>query len=128
MGQQISRRSFLKGGLAVAAGAAAASIPGSEALAKPDETRQLATLLDISKCVGCGECVAACSEANAAKYPDPQKPFPKMYPPRAKVSDWSGKQDVDDRLTPYNWLFIQNASVEHAFFLLSKYVELNEEK
>ena len=112
MGQQISRRSFLRGGLAAAAGVAASSIPGSEALAKPDETRQLATLLDISKCVGCGECVAACSESNAAKYPNPQKPFPKMYPPRAKVSDWSDKQDVDDRLTPYNWLFIQNASVE----------------
>lgn len=112
MGQQISRRLFLKGGLAAAAGVAAAGIPGAEAVAKPDETRQLATLLDISKCVGCGECVAACSEANADKYPDPQKPFPKMYPPRAKVSDWSDKQDVDDRLTPYNWLFIQNATVE----------------
>ena len=112
MGQQISRRSFIKGGLAAAAGVAASGIPGSKAVAKPDETRQLATLLDISKCVGCGECVAACSEANAAKYPDPQKPFPKMYPPRAKVSDWSDKQDVDDRLTPYNWLYIQNASVE----------------
>ena len=112
MGQQISRRSFLKGGLAAAAGVATTTIPGSEAVAKPDETRQLATLLDISKCVGCGECVAACSEANADKYPDPQKPFPTMYPPRAKVSDWSDKQEVDDRLTPYNWLFIQNATVE----------------
>ena len=80
MGQQISRRTFLRGGLAAAAGVAASSIPGSEALAQPDETRQLATLLDISKCIGCGECVAACSEANADKYPDPQKPFPKKYP------------------------------------------------
>ncbi|MBW2428559.1 MAG: 4Fe-4S dicluster domain-containing protein [Deltaproteobacteria bacterium] len=111
MGQQISRRSFLKGGLAAAAGLAASRIPGSEAVAEPDETKQLATLLDISKCIGCGECVAACSEANADKYPVPQKPFPKMYPSRAKVSDWSDKQDVDDRLTPYNWLFIQHASV-----------------
>ncbi len=112
MGQKISRRSFLKGGLVAAAGAAAAGIPGSEALAKPDENKQLATLLDISKCIGCGECVAACSDVNADKYPSPQKPFPKMYPPRAKVSDWSDKQDVDDRLTPYNWLFIQYAAVE----------------
>ena len=112
MGQSISRRSFLKGSLAAAAGVAASGIPGSEAIAKPDETKQLATLLDISKCIGCGECVAACSEANADKYPDPQKPFPKMYPPRAKVSDWSDKKDVDDRLTPYNWLFIQHATIE----------------
>jgi Fe-S-cluster-containing dehydrogenase component len=112
MKQHISRRSFLRGGLAAAASVAAAGIPGSQALAEPDDRTQLATLIDISKCIGCGECVAACSEANANKFPDPQKPFPKMYPPRAKVSDWSDKQDVDDRLTPYNWLFIQHASVQ----------------
>jgi Fe-S-cluster-containing dehydrogenase component len=112
MGQQISRRSFLKGGLAAAAGVAASSIPGTEALAGPDESKQLATLIDISKCVGCEDCVEACAEANAEKYPDPQKPFPKMYPNRVPVEDWSEKQDVTDRLTPYNWLYIQHAAVE----------------
>jgi formate dehydrogenase iron-sulfur subunit len=112
MGQQISRRFFLKGGLAAAAGVAASSIPGSEALAGPDESKQLATLIDISKCVGCEDCVEACAEANAEKYPDPQKPFPTMYPNRVPVEDWSEKQDVTDRLTPYNWLYIQHAAVE----------------
>ena len=34
-----------------------------------------------------------------------------MYPDRVKVSDWSDKRDVMDRLTPYNWLFIQEATV-----------------
>jgi Fe-S-cluster-containing dehydrogenase component len=34
-----------------------------------------------------------------------------MYPSRVKVSDWSDKRDVTDRLTPYNWLFIQEATV-----------------
>ena len=111
METQISRRSFLKGGMAAAAGVAAAGVPGSQALAGPDESKQLATLIDISKCVGCEACVDACSEANAAKYPDPQKPFPKMYPNRVPVEDWSDKQDVNDRLTPYNWLFIQHADV-----------------
>jgi len=62
--------------------------------------------------VGCEACVEACSEVNAAKYPDPQKPFPKMYPNRVPVEDWSDKQDVNDRLTPYNWLYIQHADVE----------------
>jgi len=109
---KISRRSFLKGGMAAAAGAAAAGIPGIEALAGPDESKQLATLIDISKCIGCEACVDACAEANAAKFPDPQKPFPKMYPQRVPVEDWSEKQDVNDRLTPYNWLFIQHAEVE----------------
>ena len=112
MAQQISRRSFLKGGVAAAAGVAASSIPGTEALAGPDESKQLATLIDISKCVGCEACVDACSEANADKYPDPQKPFPKMVPNRVPVEDWSEKRDVNDRLTPYNWLFIQRTDVE----------------
>jgi formate dehydrogenase iron-sulfur subunit len=112
MGQQISRRSFLKGGVATAAGLAASGIPGTEALAGPDESKQLATLIDVSKCIGCEACVEACSEANAAKYPNPQKPFPRMYPDRVPVEDWSEKQDVNDRLTPYNWLFIQQAEVE----------------
>jgi Fe-S-cluster-containing dehydrogenase component len=112
MEQRISRRSFLKGGITAAAGVAASSIPASRALAAPDERKQLATLIDISKCIGCEACVEACSEANDKKYPDPQKPFPKMYPNRVPVEDWSEKQDVNDRLTPYNWLFIQHAEVE----------------
>ena len=112
MGQQISRRLFLKGGLATAAGLAASSIPGTAAAAEPEDGKQLATLLDIRKCIGCEACVEACSEVNFNKYPDPQKPFPKMYPNRVPVEDWSEKKDVNDRLTPYNWLFIQHAEVE----------------
>ena len=112
MEKQISRRAFLKGGMAAAAGVAAAGIPGTEALAGPDESKQLATLIDISKCIGCEACVDACSEVNADKYPNPQKPFPKMYPSRVPVEDWSEKQDVSNRLTPYNWLYIQRADVK----------------
>ena len=112
MGEQISRRSFLKGGLATVAGLAVSSIPRAAAAAKPDEGKQLATLLDIRKCIGCEACVEACSEVNVEKYPEPQKPFPKMYPNRVPVEDWSDKKDVNDRLTPYNWLFIQHAEVE----------------
>lgn len=111
MGQNISRRTFLRGGIAAAAGLAASSIPGTSAAVKLPEEQQLATLLDINKCVGCEACVEACNEVNAAKYPRPEKPFPKMYPARVPVEDWSEKQDVNDRLTPYNWLFIQHAIV-----------------
>lgn len=35
-----------------------------------------------------------------------------MYPNRVKVSDWSDKRDVTNRPTPYNWVFIQEATVE----------------
>jgi len=110
MKNKISRRSFLKGTMATACTLAAAGIPASAAGA--DGKEQLATLLDIRKCTGCEECVEACKEVNEKKYPDPKKPFPKMYPNRVPVMDWSEKQDVTDRLTPYNWLFIQSATVK----------------
>lgn len=109
MPRDISRRAFLKGGVAAACSLAATSVPA--AVAEPDSSVQLATLVDISKCIGCEECVIACQESNAAKYPRPQKPFPRMYPNRVPVQDWSEKQDETDRLTPYNWLFIQRAEV-----------------
>lgn len=110
MSNKLSRRSFLKGGLAAAGTIAASSLPVSANSAGTD--KHLATLLDIGKCVGCEACVEACSEVNAEKYPEPKKPFPKMVPKRVPVMDWSKKRDVNDRLTPYNWLFIQHATVE----------------
>ncbi len=110
MPKKISRRSFLKGGAVAACSLAVSSVPAVASQA--DSNEQLVTLIDISKCVGCEACVEACSETNFDKYPKPQKPFPKMYPQRVKVADWSDKQDVTDRLTPYNWLFIQYATVE----------------
>ncbi len=110
MKNKISRRSFLKGGLTAAGTIAAAGIP---ATVKADDSRHLATLIDISKCEGCEECVEACREAGTHKHPKPEKPFPKMYPDRVPVEDWSDKQDVTDRLTPYNRMYIQNATVNH---------------
>jgi Fe-S-cluster-containing dehydrogenase component len=110
MPKEISRRAFLKGGVAAACTLAATSVPSSGALASNDQ-QHLATILDIRKCIGCEGCVDACQESNAQKYPDPKKPFPEMYPKRVKVSDWSDKRDVTDRLTPYNWIYIQHALV-----------------
>ena len=105
--KKLSRRTFLK---ALGVGGAAAILPetagaASEPAANPalDAPRgdELCTLLDLSKCIGCGECVSACREVNAHKFPKPTKPFPKMIPSgRAKPEDWSDKQDVEDRLTP----------------------------
>lgn len=110
MNKKISRRSFLKGGLTAACTLAASSVPAVASTA--DQQEPLVTLLDISKCIGCEECVEACSETNSGKYPKPEKPFPKMVPKRVPIEDWSDKTDVTDRLTPYNWLYIQSADVE----------------
>jgi Fe-S-cluster-containing dehydrogenase component len=110
MTTKLSRRSFLKGGLAAVGTLAATSLPS--AASNDSGHSHLATLIDISKCIGCEACVLACNEVNLPKYPEPVKPFPKMIPKRVPVADWSEKQDVNDRLTPYNWLYIQHAAVE----------------
>ena len=112
MKKKISRRAFLKGSITVAGSVAASTTVVSAATALTKEKREpLVTLIDISKCIGCEECVYACQESNADKYPEPEKPYPKMYPSRVPVDDWSEKRDVTDRLTPYNWLYIQHADV-----------------
>lgn len=111
MSSHMSRRTFLKGGLA-AAGALGVSRLPLPATVKGADPKELATLIDIRKCIGCEACVEACRDVNAPKFPEPRKPFPKMYPTdRVKVADWSDKRGVTDRLTPYNWLTIQEATV-----------------
>lgn len=110
---KINRRHFLASGLIAAGGIVAApSTARTGAEVSPDNV-VLATLLDISKCIACGACVEACREVNGHKFPRPEKPFPIMYPAKVKVADWSERQDVDDRLTPYNWLYIQTAEGEY---------------
>ena len=65
MSKGISRRSFLQGSMAAGAAMAVSTIPG--VVHAKDDTTQLATLLDISKCIGCEACVEACEEVNSHK-------------------------------------------------------------
>ena len=62
----ISRRTFFQW---LGASTALSILPGTSEAATAGE--ELATVLDISQCVGCGSCVEACREVNQAKYPRP---------------------------------------------------------
>ncbi|KIX15266.1 4Fe-4S dicluster domain-containing protein [Dethiosulfatarculus sandiegensis] len=112
MPKSISRRSFLKGGVAAAATAAASTVAMPQAVQAADGT-ELCTLFDLEKCVGCEECVYACREEWQSSVPDPVKPMPKPFPERVPIEDWSNKKDVRDRLTPYNFLYIEFLEIEH---------------
>ena len=113
MSNVVSRRSFLKAGVMTAGAVASKAIP--KAVRAEDQDQELCTLLDIRKCIACEACVEACREVNEEKYPEPEGPMPDMLPrDRVKIADWSSeeKREITDRLTPYNWLFIQTAEGE----------------
>lgn len=112
MANAISRRNFLRGGLAAAAGVAASGVVLPQAV-KAAEGDELCTVLDLSKCIGCEACVDACRETWQDTVPDPVSPMPKPFPPRVPTQDWSKRKDVSDRLTPYNFLYVEHLDFEH---------------
>jgi len=108
---RMGRRSFLK----ITAGAAVASAAGLPQKAYAANDRQLATLIDLSLCDGCPDrkvpaCVGACKEINKNKIPRVSDPIPEPWP-RKTIEDWSQKQDVFNRLTPYNFIYVHKAEL-----------------
>jgi len=112
MDKVFSRRNFLLGGAATAAGLAASKVVLPQAVGAASG-QELCTVLDISKCIGCEACVDACRETWQATVPDPVQPIPRPFPQRVPIQDWSKKKDVQDRLTPYNFLYLEHLSVPH---------------
>lgn len=108
----INRRTFL----ASSAAGAVALLPSvsAEAAIRDDS---YATLIDLTLCNGCKDqdsvkCVSACRVGNKDRFPDPDPKNIRDYWPQKKHEDWTGKKQLTSRLTPYNWLFVQQLDID----------------
>lgn len=109
---KISRRNFLIGAGLITAG----NLLPVESAHSAISPNSYATIIDLTKCDGCKGlevplCVKACKTGNSNKFPEPDKKMLKPYWPQKFFDDWSTKRDVIDRLTPYNWIFVQKVKV-----------------
>jgi Fe-S-cluster-containing dehydrogenase component len=109
-----NRRSFLKAATGVAVASVGLALP-EKALSAGREGN-LATLIDLSLCDGCPgkespACVAACKTLNQGRIPKINESIPVPWP-RKTIEDWSKKQDVFDRLTPYNFIYVHRADID----------------
>ena len=110
----ISRRGLFKLSAGLIAGATGLSALPKKLSAAPLEGK-LATLIDLSVCDGCSDrpqpaCITSCKQTKNPTIPVPVDPIPSPFPTNI-IEDWSKKQGVTDRLTPYNRIFVQKANV-----------------
>ena len=73
MNRPIDRRGFLRGGLAASAAATLSLTKKTEAATFEGYPNAMGVLVDLSRCVGCRSCEAACNKEQ--HLPAPEKPF-----------------------------------------------------
>ncbi|MCK9161479.1 MAG: 4Fe-4S dicluster domain-containing protein [Arcobacteraceae bacterium] len=108
---------FKKASLGIASGAMIAT-PTTLSATKEIKTTQnqkIGSYIDLTLCDGCKDfdtpkCVSSCRDKNSIHFPEPELPL-KPYWPRKQYEDWSNERDRVDRLTPYNWTFVEKVSV-----------------
>lgn len=113
----ITRRTFLKRVFLSGAVAATTITQADKALAGVSTNEEYGTVIDLTKCNGCVNydtplCTLACRNKNKKNFPVPEKPI-MDYWPQPKHEDWSDKKDLTNRLTPYNWTYVQHVNVEY---------------
>ncbi len=113
----ISRRNFIKRAAYSSIAATAVLSGTSRGMAAIDSSDEYLSIIDLSKCDGCKNrgiprCVAACQSKNQSRFPQAEKPI-RDYWPQPKHEDWSDKQGLTNRLTPYNWTYVQHLKVKH---------------
>lgn len=118
MSSDISRRTFLK--RTAAAGAVSTVLLSGidQVKAAGLQHDEKGTVIDLTKCDGCKNeavprCISACKLKNESQFPKPNPEDIQPYWPQKTFEDWSNKQDLTSRLTPYNWTFVDHVQVEH---------------
>lgn len=107
------RRTFLKGSLL---GAVALGVVEAKAAQGKPSSNQWISIIDLDACDGCADramprCVEACRAKNAKRFPQPQKPL-RPYWPQKSYEDFSDRRELINRLTPYNWLYVEKIALK----------------
>ena len=110
-----SRRDFLK--RTAASGVAGGIALSGVKIAEASTGESVGTMIDLTKCDGCKgkdvpDCVSACKTENMDKFPEPVENIGNYWPQK-KYEDWSEKRGLTNRITPYNWTFVQTVKVQH---------------
>ncbi len=117
---KLDRRTFLKRSAQATVTAGVVAATSNSVFAEGEEDKvngYVASIIDLTKCDGCANydtplCVTACKTKNEHRFPQPQGPL-KDYWPQKRHEDYSQEQDRTDRLTPYNWTFVDQVEVSH---------------
>lgn len=122
----ITRRTFLKRAAISGATAAMLLSGAGKAAALLTPEQEYASIIDLTKCDGCVHqdtpaCVLACRSKNQDRFPQPEKPIGDYWP-QPFHEDWSDKKEVTNRLTPYNWTYVQHLQVQHQGAIMDVHV------